>query len=66
MSGAYMRDYRVGGKEISSAEGTTQGVPFAMPAYAVGIVPLLPLLTSVDKEQQPNGIGVKHAAYSDD
>ena len=64
--GAPSRLFIIGGKEISSAEGTTQGDPFAMPAYAVGIVPLLPLLKSVDKEQQPNDIGVKHAAYADD
>ena len=60
------RRFIMGGKEISSVEGTSKDDPFAMPAYAVGIVSLLPLLKSVDKDQQPNDIGVKHAAYADD
>eukprot|EP00794_Sanderia_malayensis_P019270 gene19270-biopygen16155 len=57
------RLFITGGKEIKSSEGTTQGDPFAMPAYAIGIVPLLPLLKSSHGYQPPI---VKHAAYADD
>lgn len=48
-----------GGREISSAEGTTQGDPLAMQGYGVGIMPLLSLL----KAENPD---VKHLAYADD
>ena len=53
----------MGGKEISSSEGTTQEDPFAMPAYAVGIVPLLPLLKNDEDSQNFN---IKHCTYADD
>ena len=33
-----------GAKEISSAEGTRQGYPIAMPLYAVAIAPLLQMM----------------------
>ena len=42
-----------------SAEGTTQGCPMAMPAYGIGILPLLLLI----KEDDPI---LKHVAYADD
>ncbi len=48
-----------GGKEISSAEGTTQGNPVAMPIYAIGITPLL------CKIKEPNS-NVTQAAFADD
>ena len=46
-----------GGSEITSAEGTTQGDPTAMPIYALGSIPLL------DATVTDN---TKHAAYADD
>ena len=48
-----------GGKEIPSAEGKTQGDPFAKPVYAIGVVPFLSLIKSAESR-------VKHAAYADD
>ena len=55
------RLYIAGGGEISSAEGSTQGDPSAMPAYAIGI---LPLLTMLKPSENPEGM--KHVAYADD
>ena len=50
-----------GGHEFESAEGTTQGDPTAMDAYAIG---LLPLLVMIKPEIDQNCI--KHVAYADD
>ena len=49
----------VSGEEVASAEGTTQGDPTAMDAYAIGIRPLLSLIV-------PNPDTVKQVAYADD
>ena len=49
-----------GGKEITSAEGTTQGDPIAMPLYAVAITPLLRMIKSDDAHN------VRHVAFADD
>ena len=54
------RLYVQGGKEISSAEGTTQGYPIAVPLYAVAIAPLLQMIKS-DYAQD-----VRHVAFADD
>ena len=56
------RLFVTGGQEISSAEGTTHGDPFAMPSYAIGLVPMLSMLKSSIETTDP----VKHAAYADD
>ena len=55
------RLFVAGGKEIESAEGSTQGDPTAMQAYGVGI---LPMLTIIKPEVQPKKM--KHVAYADD
>eukprot|EP00795_Rhopilema_esculentum_P006619 gene6619-biopygen8122 len=44
------RLFITGGKEIPSAEGTTQGDPFAMPVYAIGVMPLLSLIKSAESK----------------
>ena len=49
-----------GGKEISSAEDTTQGYPIAMPLYTVAIAPLLQMIKSDDAQD------VRHIAFADD
>ena len=54
------RLFVVGGQEIKSAEGTTQGDPFAMPTYGIGLTPLLDLLKEIPM------IEVKLAAFADD
>ena len=53
------RLFIAGGTELTSAEGTTQGDPLAMPGYGIGILPLLIIL----KRDSPL---VKHVAYADD
>ena len=51
----------MGGVEILSQEGVTQGCALSMPIYALG---LLPLLSNIKWGAE---IGtIKHAAYEDD
>ncbi len=56
------RLFVVGGVEILSEEGTTQGDPSAMPTYAQGIFPLLSCLS----EPERDGNKARQSAYADD
>ena len=52
----------VGGIEISSLEGTTQGDPTAMYIYALGILPLIIAISEPLKLQEK----ARHSAFADD
>ena len=56
------RLFVLGGIEISSSEGTTQGDPLAMPVYAIGITPLLEIIKPVTLEVSK----MKHVCFADD
>ena len=55
------RLFIVGGEEIKSREGTTQGCPAAMAAYGVGLTPLLDIMSSDDVDP-----AWKQIAFADD
>ena len=55
------RLFIVGGEEITSSEGTTQGDPIAMQAYGIGLTPLLNLLSRGEAEE-----AWKQVAFADD
>ena len=56
------RLFVLGGVEILSSEGTTQGDPLAMPVYAIGIRPLLEAI----KPGTMDTSRVRHVAFADD
>ena len=58
------RLFIIGGVEISSAEGTTQGDPVAMAVYATAIIPLILMVLEIT-DKLPNSI-TKCEAYADD
>ena len=55
------RLFIVGGKEIKSSEGTTQGDPNAMAGYGIGLTPLLDILSGGDDDE-----AWKQVAFADD
>lgn len=58
------RLFVIGGKELSSKEGTTQGDPTSMAAYAIGVSPLLRIL--LDFMNTSGNNTAKHVAFADD
>ncbi|CAM1302011.1 Uncharacterised protein r2_g1186 [Pycnogonum litorale] len=58
------RLFIIGGKEIISQEGVTQGDPMAMAIYALGLSPLISMLTAHSGDHS-NSIP-KVVAYADD
>ena len=57
----HARLFVIGGKELRSKEGTTQGDPIAMAVYAIGSVPFLKDIV----KSQPDD-NVKQVAFADD
>ena len=57
------RLFVIGGIELSSKEGTTQGDPIAMTVYAVAIIPLILMILSITDKSSEN---TKAAAFADD
>ena len=58
------RLFVLGGCEIKSVEGTTQGDPIAMAVYAIAIIPLILMILEITADLPEND--TKLAAYADD
>jgi len=59
------RLFVIGGIEIKSSEGTTQGDPVAMVVYATAIIPLLLMVMAILKSKRPEKTA-KASAFADD
>ena len=59
----HSRHFIIGGKEIRSCEGTTQGDPIAMAVYAIAIIPMILMIVDITSKIDDS---TKTAAYADD
>ena len=59
----YSRLFIIGGNEIQSCEGTTQGDPIAMAVYAIAIIPMILMIVDITSKIDES---TKTAAYADD
>ena len=57
------RLFIIGGNEIRSCEGTTQGDPIAMVVYAIRIIPMIPMMVDITSKIDDS---TKTVAYADD
>ena len=58
------RLFVIGGRELLSSEGTTQGDPIAMAVYAIAVIPLMLMLLQITNRLPDKQ--TKMAAYADD
>ena len=58
------RLFIIGGTEIKSSEGTTQGDPVAMPIYALGVIPIMLIVLQITNTK--TNFDAKMVAYADD
>ena len=58
------RLFIIGGTEIKSSEGTTQGDPVTMPIYALGVIPIMLIVLQITNTK--TNFDAKMVAYADD